>query len=41
VLVSWCEILIHVLEVYPSVVPYNFDWVIVLCLDIIIFMYHV
>ena len=28
------------LQLYLSIVPYNFDWVIVLCLDIIIFMYY-
>jgi len=37
----WSEIVIHVLEFYLSIVPYNFDWIFVLCFGIIIFMYYV
>jgi hypothetical protein len=39
--VPWYEIVSHVLEFYLSIVPYNFDWVIVFCLDVIMFMYYV
>ena len=34
------EIVIHVLEFYLSIVPYNFHWIFV-NFDIIIFMYYV